>query len=384
VGAPGARPSGTGPQPPQEGGASAICGGAMMAPVAVAATPEPQVVGATIVISAADAPAREVSGLGLSRGNARLPGQLGVFSTGGQAQAITREQLLEQGVSASQADALMVRQHEQEVFEGHFRCWILACGVPLSLVVWVAHPAMLGLLVWLVVANVKYLNTDCDAPLQMWVRVVLCIVLYNSTINRPSPQGSCVHRTFCGWRQNPDNPQRMPLRVIIYQLVVIGFTFGWNCAGLHWISIDGKGEELPACKDAAPMLYEAVKVYAACNLAITLFMYINMFGFAQVLRIALRRGLLRTSNAAPSGSLEKNAEVVSMNDPAIQENPSCSICLEDFDKNLPMVKTKLCGHVFHKGCLKGWLQVSRSCPLCREDLGRPPPATQAWLSSTGR
>merc|ERR1719401_2472200 len=61
-----------------------------------------------------------------------------------------------------------------------------------------------------------------------------------------------------------------------------------------------------------------------------------------------------------------------MGDPLLVENPSCSICLEDFDEETPFVKTKSCSHLFHKQCLRGWLQVNRTCPLCREDLGSGP------------
>jgi hypothetical protein len=250
----------------------------------------------------------------------------------------------------------------------HFHRWILL----FSLIVCLATPAMIGLLVWLVVAYLEYRDVDCDVPLRAWVYVVCIIVAFNSTVNRPTPTGSCVQRVFCRWARDPEDPQPMPVRVRIYNLVVTVFVFAWNCTGLHWVGIDGSELSAhPPCKEAAPTLYVAVKVYAAFNLAITLFMYVNMFGFAQLLRIALRRGLLHTSQAAPSGSLEKNTEAATLDDPGLVENPACSICLDEFDDQTPFVKTKACAHLFHTSCLGNWLQVNRTCPLCREDLGAP-------------
>ncbi|MEI8300328.1 MAG: RING finger domain-containing protein [Chlamydiota bacterium] len=66
----------------------------------------------------------------------------------------------------------------------------------------------------------------------------------------------------------------------------------------------------------------------------------------------------------------------------------CSICLETYGENIEpgccswmgriclqisgikkesLAVTK-CEHVFHKACLKTWLQESTTCPLCREVL----------------
>ena len=38
-----------------------------------------------------------------------------------------------------------------------------------------------------------------------------------------------------------------------------------------------------------------------------------------------------------------------------------------------ILRTLKCQHYFHRPCLKDWLQVNRDCPLCREDLAKPPP-----------
>ena len=51
-----------------------------------------------------------------------------------------------------------------------------------------------------------------------------------------------------------------------------------------------------------------------------------------------------------------------------RKETECAICLEEF-KGIDMIKafTK-CEHIFHKKCLKSWLQRSNVCPLCKHDL----------------
>lgn len=40
---------------------------------------------------------------------------------------------------------------------------------------------------------------------------------------------------------------------------------------------------------------------------------------------------------------------------------TCPICLDDD----PDFKLSVCGHKFHKECIKQWLSVKPECPLCR-------------------
>jgi hypothetical protein len=53
----------------------------------------------------------------------------------------------------------------------------------------------------------------------------------------------------------------------------------------------------------------------------------------------------------------------------------CPICLEMFGPG-GEIKVLRCGHAFHKDCLEGWLQRSRTCALCREEVA-PAPAKEA-------
>lgn len=43
---------------------------------------------------------------------------------------------------------------------------------------------------------------------------------------------------------------------------------------------------------------------------------------------------------------------------------SCSICLDD---NKPVQKTQ-CAHTFCTNCISTWLNINRTCPMCREKI----------------
>ncbi|XP_058784718.1 E3 ubiquitin-protein ligase CIP8-like [Vicia villosa] len=48
----------------------------------------------------------------------------------------------------------------------------------------------------------------------------------------------------------------------------------------------------------------------------------------------------------------------------IEEAEKCTICHEDFNVGVCMP----CSHMFHTNCIKDWLNVGNSCPLCRFQL----------------
>jgi len=277
----------------------------------------------------------------------------------------TRDSPSEQGINSAQADAVLVRVHEEEFLTANFRRWIQC----FSLIVCILTPAMLGIMIWMMVEYAKYRGNDCDVPLQMWCMVVLSIVIFNATLNRPRRHGSFIVRIFCVWEPDPQAPRRPPLRVRIYNAGVALFIFGWNLFGLYLVVFSGSNESPnPPCEKEAPGLYESVKVYVAVNLTFTTFFYVNMVGFSRVLGIMLRRGLLHSSRAAPKGTLESGTEKLPPNDEVLRDQVTCSVCLDDYDAVSSPVRIKACGHIFHRQCLEGWLNVNRNCPICRRDL----------------
>jgi len=49
----------------------------------------------------------------------------------------------------------------------------------------------------------------------------------------------------------------------------------------------------------------------------------------------------------------------------------CSICLESSESVDGFVSTLGCQHLFHSHCLSRWLEVGRTCPVCRHELRGP-------------
>jgi hypothetical protein len=48
-------------------------------------------------------------------------------------------------------------------------------------------------------------------------------------------------------------------------------------------------------------------------------------------------------------------------------NLECSICLNKFSDNNKGYELK-CEHIFHKDCIKEWMERSKTCPICRIDI----------------
>lgn len=47
--------------------------------------------------------------------------------------------------------------------------------------------------------------------------------------------------------------------------------------------------------------------------------------------------------------------------------PTCSICLDDFEHNLTIVRELPCSHIFHPECIDGFLKDNSSlCPMCKK------------------
>jgi len=56
------------------------------------------------------------------------------------------------------------------------------------------------------------------------------------------------------------------------------------------------------------------------------------------------------------------------------EHP-CAVCQDHLNAN-EEICTLACGHTFHKDCVVPWLELHRTCPLCRHEVGSPAPPQQ--------
>jgi hypothetical protein len=46
----------------------------------------------------------------------------------------------------------------------------------------------------------------------------------------------------------------------------------------------------------------------------------------------------------------------------------CSICLENNFENSDPLRKLGCDHIFHKHCIKDWMKLNKTCPLCRKEV----------------
>lgn len=54
---------------------------------------------------------------------------------------------------------------------------------------------------------------------------------------------------------------------------------------------------------------------------------------------------------------------------------TCSICLEPFKKDEKVTALK-CKHLYHKDCIKPWIESHYTCPICRSDITDDPKTTK--------
>lgn len=54
-----------------------------------------------------------------------------------------------------------------------------------------------------------------------------------------------------------------------------------------------------------------------------------------------------------------------------EETIDCVICMVELDVDGRDYMIAPCGHIFHRECLQGWMQVKMECPTCRHVLPEP-------------
>eukprot|EP00443_Scrippsiella_acuminata_P055142 CAMPEP_0115514522 /NCGR_PEP_ID=MMETSP0271-20121206/75698_1 /TAXON_ID=71861 /ORGANISM="Scrippsiella trochoidea, Strain CCMP3099" /LENGTH=102 /DNA_ID=CAMNT_0002944973 /DNA_START=107 /DNA_END=415 /DNA_ORIENTATION=- len=92
------------------------------------------------------------------------------------------------------------------------------------------------------------------------------------------------------------------------------------------------------------------------------------------------RGWIKSPNAANDDAIESmdrveyDAQFFSGEGPDCPSS-DCCVCAEDFGPEKVIVRTP-CNHYYHYDCLKEWLKLSKTCPLCRGHLDTDPPPAQ--------
>ncbi|CAN7007140.1 unnamed protein product [Brassica rapa subsp. trilocularis] len=86
--------------------------------------------------------------------------------------------------------------------------------------------------------------------------------------------------------------------------------------------------------------------------------------YEELLALGERIGSVNTglSNNAISSCLSETAYY-----PLYQtdEQRKCAICLEEYVEGEELGELKGCGHDYHGGCIKKWLSMKNSCPICK-------------------
>ncbi|ORX71190.1 hypothetical protein DL89DRAFT_221739 [Linderina pennispora] len=60
---------------------------------------------------------------------------------------------------------------------------------------------------------------------------------------------------------------------------------------------------------------------------------------------------------------------------ASDTNQSCTICNDEFAEDCELTRLP-CKHYFHRECIKPWLELHNTCPMCRHELPSDDPS---WL-----
>jgi len=268
---------------------------------------------------------------------------------------MTREELLNRGMSHQEVDAMTVQMHQQDILRGHIARWAMF----FMCILCIMGPTWLGLLLWLILSwnNARHDAATCDAPLIEWVTTVYILKVYLFVLHK--------YVIKCIFKYDSSAPDRPPLPppwyVKLYNFLLLLFDFIWNIVGLALVGGS------TTCHANMPEVHNSVLAFASCSLFVTVWFVINSIGLHAVLGYMMRNGMLHDSGrAAPGGTLEKQPVVPYVAED-FADNPTCSVCLDDFNAQVEIRKLP-CGHCFHTKCLKGWLNMNRNCPLCRADL----------------
>ncbi|CAL1155168.1 unnamed protein product [Cladocopium goreaui] len=267
-------------------------------------------------------------------------------------------ELVQQGMSQAEANAQVVAEHREEVLFDLFSRYLCVLAM-LSLLL---SATLLGLATWHIEEFIRYHNVACEGSLKLLTKIILGISFFDIVMGT---------RVCCLEIDESALPRRWRCKdcCVVLLLCVMAVNV-WILLWLGTASQQGNvhagpSQELPSCRDAAPGLWVATVAHGVGLVTYTVYLMVSFVGVGNMLHGLLRRGMLRSRDAAPVGSLEDNTV------PAIEidEDYECPICLEEIDEEAG-VMTKDCHHIFHRECLKHWLQVNSTCPLCRLSLAR--------------
>lgn len=217
-----------------------------------------------------------------------------------------------------------------------------------------------GLLVVATWAELVYSGHEgdhCDQPLAMMLRLIFLIIIVQTM------QRAITRHCLC-YDMAQDGPVE-PCRVRLFRFLSLLAAVAWPVAA---------GWMLMKSESCSSQLKLAVALIIGYYCALVAVVVVLPFIVISGLLCLIRRGLValpRMPGAAPEGALDQLPEITfdasRFNDEPLGFPSACAVCLDPFNGQKVIVQTP-CGHIFHKRCLGGWMQVARSCPLCRSDV----------------
>eukprot|EP00929_Paragymnodinium_shiwhaense_P095637 TRINITY_DN56884_c0_g1_i1.p1 TRINITY_DN56884_c0_g1~~TRINITY_DN56884_c0_g1_i1.p1 ORF type:complete len:320 (+),score=51.00 TRINITY_DN56884_c0_g1_i1:95-1054(+) len=217
-------------------------------------------------------------------------------------------------------------------------------------------------LLWSESVYEKHSQDPCDQPLAPTLRffyIVGAVALFQADITRACLRYD-MHRDGPVW----------PLRVKILRYGTCLSMILWPVAAL-WF--------LLSSRNCSGDLQQAVRLILFYYLTVAIVVAVLPTIVLSIILCLIRRGLLRAprrEDAAPEGFVDELPTVEFDESKFDDDIPgccpaSCPICFEKFDDEQAIKQTpcrQARPHIFHRDCLRGWLQCSRTCPLCRLDI----------------
>lgn len=276
--------------------------------------------------------------------------------------ALSREELIERGVSRHEAERMLVRASVESILEVYFEryrwVWI---GLAFLLLV-----GMFIVLIWSEWVFEEHGQDPCDEPLASMLRILYLLFALHAFERE-------IIRYIFRYRMDRDGPT-LPLRVIVFKRSVVLATLSWPLVATYMLATS---------KDCSRWLRLAVGVIAGYYALVASVLLVVRCLISLVLCM-VSRGMMpmpRSPNAAPEDLISRLPTVpydpaqftddVELGEAASERySASCSICLDAFSAEQTISRTPCTAgrHVFHTECLRGWLTFARTCPLCRQDL----------------
>jgi hypothetical protein len=98
-------------------------------------------------------------------------------------------------------------------------------------------------------------------------------------------------------------------------------------------------------------------------------LFVLIVGAAAVGPVALPMISIKIQNKIKKINKKRKAKKYFKKIKKIKNDERCVICQEDLKKKDKCVELH-CNHQFHKHCIKKWICVKESCPLCNTKLKR--------------